>query len=81
MEINAVDTLASASGQLWKDCETFDKALQFSPSKMSRIFGFIFTTTTARFTEAALSKAAEKGTDHELEEQRRGRAQDERPKT
>jgi hypothetical protein len=60
--LDPVDTLTWPSGPLWKDCETFDEALDLAASNNE-------------LYREQLKKI------HELEEQRPGRAQDERPKT
>ena len=69
------------SGPLRKDCETFDKALDLAASNDELyLWIYIYNDNGEILHEAGCYREQLKRI-HELEEQRPGRAQDERPKT
>jgi hypothetical protein len=69
------------SGALWKDCETFDKALDLAASNDELYLRiYIYNDSGEILHEAGCYREQLKKI-HELEEQRPARAQDERPKT
>jgi hypothetical protein len=77
--LDPVDTLTS--GPLLKDCETFDKALDLAASNDELyLWIYIYNDNGEILHEAGCYREQLKRID-ELEEQRLGRAQDERPKT
>ena len=79
--LDPVDTLTWSSGPLWKDCETFDEALDLAASNDELYLRiYIYNDNSEILHEAGCYREQLKRID-ELEEQRPGRAQDERPKT
>ena len=79
--LDSVDTLTWASGPLWKDCETFDEALDLAASNNELyLWIYIYNDNGEILHEAGCYREQLKRI-AELEEQRPGRAQDERPKT
>ena len=79
--LDPVDTLTSPSGSLLKDCETFDKALDLAASNDELyLWIYIYNDNGEILHEAGCYREQLKRI-HELEEQRPGRPQDERPKT
>ncbi len=79
--LDPVDTLTSPSGPLWKDCETFDEALDLAASNDELYFRiYIYNDNGEILHEAGCYREQLKRLD-ELGEERSGGAQDERPKT
>jgi hypothetical protein len=79
--LDPVDTRTWPSGPLWKDCETLDEALDFAASNdESYLRIYIYNDAGEVLHEAGCFREQLKKID-ELDEHRRGRAQDERPKT
>ena len=79
--LDPVDTLTSPSGPLWKDCETFDEALDLAASNDELYLRiYIYNDSGEVLHEAGSYREQVKRID-ELDKQRRGRAQGERPKT
>jgi hypothetical protein len=79
--LDPVDTLTWPSGPLWKDCETFDKALDLAATNDELYLRiYIYNDKGEILHEAGCYREQLKKI-HELEEQRPGRAQDERAKT
>ena len=79
--LDPVDTLTWPSGPLWKDCETFDEALDLAASKDELyLWIYIYNDSGEILHEAGCYREQLKRID-ELKEQRPGRAHDERPKT
>ncbi len=79
--LDPVDTLTWPSGPLLKDCETFDKALDLAASNDELYLRiYIYNDNGEILHEAGYYREQLKRI-RELEEQRPGRAQDERPKT
>jgi hypothetical protein len=77
--LDPADTLTWPSRPLRKDCETFDKALDLTASN-DELYLRIYIYNGEILHEAGCYREQLKKI-HELEEQRPGRAQDERPKT
>ena len=72
---------ASPEGPLRKDCETFDEALDLAASNDELyLWIYVYNDNGEILHEAGCYREQLKRID-ELEEQRPGRAQDERPKT
>jgi hypothetical protein len=79
--LDPVDTLTWTSGPLSKDCETFDKALDLAASNDELyLWIYIYNENGEILHEAGCYREQLKRI-NELEEQRRGRTQDEPPKT
>ena len=79
--LDPVDTLTWPTGPLLKDCGTFDEALDFAASNDEMYLRiYVYNDTGEILHEAGCYREQLKRID-ELDEQRRGRAQDERPKT
>ena len=79
--LDPVDTRTSPSGPLWKDCETLYEALDFAANNDELYLRiYIYNDAGEVLHEAGCYREQLKRID-ELEEQRPGRAQDERPKT
>ena len=79
--LDPVDTLTWPSGPLWKDCETLDEALDLAASNDALYLRiYVYNDNGEILHEAGCYREQLKRI-HELEEQRRGRAQDERLKT
>ena len=79
--MDPVDTLTWPSGPLSKDCETFDEALDLAASNYALYtWIYIYNDTGEILHEAGCYPEQLKRIDA-LDEQRPGRAQDERPKT
>ena len=79
--LDPVDTLTSPSGPLLKDCGTFDEALDLAASNDELYLRiYIYNDTGEILHEAGCYREQLKRID-ELDEQRPGRAQNERPKT
>ena len=79
--LDSVDTLTWPSGPLWKDCETFDEALDLAASNNELYLRiYIYNDNGEILPEAGCYREQLKRI-AELEGQRPGRAQDERPKT
>ena len=79
--LDPVDTLTWPSGPLSKDCETLDEALGVAASNDELYLRiYIYNDAGEILHEAGCYREQLKRID-ELNEQRRGRAQDERPKT
>ena len=79
--LDPVDSLTTPSGPLWKDCETLDEALDLAASNDELYLRiYIYNDTGEVLHEAGSYREQIKRID-ELDKQRRGRAQDERPKT
>ena len=79
--LDPVDTLTWPTGPLRKDCETLDEALEVAASNDELYLRiYIYNDAGEVLQEAGCYRAQLKKID-ELDEQRRGRAQDERPKT
>ena len=79
--LDPVDTLTWPSGPLWKDCETFDEALDLAASNKELYLRiYIYNDNGEILHEAGCYREQLKRI-HELEEQRPGRTQNERPKT
>jgi len=79
--LDPVDTLTWPSGPLWKDFETFDEALDFAASNDELyLYIYIHSDTGEVLHEAGCYREQLKRID-ELDGQRRGRAQNEGPKT
>jgi hypothetical protein len=79
--LDPVDTLTSPSGPLCKDCETLDEALDVAASNNELFLRiYIYNDTGEVLHEAGCYREQLKRI-NELDEQRRGRAQDEPPKT
>ena len=78
--LDPVDTLTSASGPLFKDCETLDDALDLAASNDELYLRiYIYNDTGEIVHEAGCYREQLKKID-ELDEQCGGGAQDERPK-
>jgi hypothetical protein len=72
---------ASPEGPLWKDCETFDEALDLAASNNELYLRiYIYNDNGEILHEGGCYREQLKRI-AELEEQRPGRVQDERPKT
>lgn len=79
--VDPVDTLASPSGPLWKDCKTFDEALDLAAHNEELYLRiYIYNDTGEILHEAGCYREQLKRIE-ELDEHRRGRSRDERPKT
>jgi hypothetical protein len=79
--LDPVDSLTSPSGPLWKDCESFDEALDLAAGNDELYLRiYIYNDSGEVLHEAGCYREQIKTID-ELDEQRRSRAQDERPKT
>jgi|GEM_PF-2334342 len=79
--LDPVDTLTWPSGPLWKDCETLDKALDLAASNDELYLRiYIYNDNGEVLPEAGCYREQLKKI-HELEHQRPGRTQDQRPKT
>jgi hypothetical protein len=79
--LDPIDTLTWPSGPLWKDCETFDEALDFAASNDELYLHiYIYNDTGEVLHEAGCYREQLKRLD-EVDEQRRGRTEDKRPKT
>jgi hypothetical protein len=79
--LDPVDTLSSPSGPLCKDCGTLDEALDVAASNDELyLWIYIYNDTGEVLHEAGCYREQLKRID-ELDEQRRGRAHDEPPKT
>ena len=78
--LDPVDTLTWPSGPLWKDCETFDEALDLAASNDQLYLQiYVYNDSGEILHEAGCYREQLKRI-AELEEQRPGRAQDGRPK-
>jgi hypothetical protein len=78
--LDPVDTLTWPSGPLWKDCETFDAALDLAASNDELYLRiYVYNHNGEILHEAGCHREQLKRI-AELEEQRPGRAHDERPK-
>jgi hypothetical protein len=79
--LDPVDTLTWPTGPLLKDCGTFDEALDLAASNDELYLRiYIYNDTGEILHEAGCYREQLKRID-ELDEQRPGGAQDERPKT
>ena len=79
--LDPVDTHTWPSGPLWKDCETLDEALDFAASNDELYLRiYIYNDAGEVLHEAGCYREQLKRID-ELDQQRRARVQDERPKT
>jgi hypothetical protein len=79
--LDSVDTLTGPSGPLWKDCKTFDEALDLAASNDELyLWVFIYNDAGEILHEAGSYREQLKRID-ELEEGRRGGTQHEPPKT
>ena len=79
--LDPVDTLTSPSGPLWKDCETLDEALDLAASSDELYLRiYIYNDAGELLHEAGRYREQVKRIE-ELDEQRRSRARDQRPKT
>ena len=79
--LDPVDSLMSPSGPLWKDCDTFDEALDLAASNdESYLRIYIYNESGEVLHEAGCYREQIKRID-ELNQQRRNRAQGEPPKT
>jgi hypothetical protein len=79
--LDPVDTLTWPTGPLLTDCGTFDEALDLAASNDELYLRiYIYNDTGEILHEAGCYREQLKRID-ELDEQRPGRAQDERPKT
>jgi hypothetical protein len=79
--LDPVDTRTWPSGPLWKDCETLDEALDFAASNDELYLRiYIYNDAGEVLHEAGCYREQLKRIE-ELDEQRRARTQDERPKT
>jgi hypothetical protein len=79
--LDPVDTLTWPSGPLGKDCETFDKALDLAASNDELyLWIYIYNDNGEILHEAGCYREQVQRID-ELEGQRPGGTQDERPKT
>ena len=79
--LDPVDTLTWPSGPLRKDCETLDEALDFA-ARNDALYTwiYIYNDTGEILHEDGCYREQLKKV-NELDEERRGRASDERPKT
>jgi hypothetical protein len=79
--LDPVDTLTWPSGPLLKDCQSMDEALDVAASNDDLYLRiYIYNDAGEILHEAGCYREQLKRID-ELDEQRRGRAQDERPKS
>jgi hypothetical protein len=79
--LDSVDTLTWPSGPLWKDCETFDETLDLAASNNELYLRIYICNDNCEILHEAGCYREQLKRIAELEEQRPGRAQDERPKT
>jgi hypothetical protein len=79
--LDPVDTLTWPSGPLWKDCETFDEALDLAASNDGLYLWIDVYNDNGEILHEAGCYREQLKRIAELEQQRPGRAQDERPKT
>ena len=78
--LDPVDTLAWPSGPLWKDCETFDEALDLAERNEELYLRvYVYNDIGELLHEGGCHREQLKRI-HELDKERPGRAQDERPK-
>jgi len=79
--LDPVDTLTWPSGPLWKDCETFDEALNLAASNDELYLRIYIYNDNGEIQHESGCYREQLKRIHELEEQRPGRARDQRPKT
>ena len=79
--MDPVDTLTWPSGPLSKDCETFDEALDLAASNDALYTWIYIYNDTGEILHVAGCYPEQLKRIDALDEQRPGRAQDERPKT